>query len=160
MFTRCIVSLFCSLHCIQDTAGQERFKSITSGYYRGAHGIIIVYDITNADSFDSVRDWMNEIDRYGSEHVHRLLIGNKKDLVYQRAIEYDAAKEFADAVGMTFIETSAKSNTNVEEAFITMAREIKAAQQSKTVSGSGGGGDRPRMNLQPGVNLESSGGCC
>jgi GTPase SAR1 family protein len=154
MFTRCIVSLFCSLHCIQDTAGQERFKSITSGYYRGAHGIIIVYDITNADSFDSVRDWMNEIDRYG------LLIGNKKDLVYQRAIEYDAAKEFADAVGMTFIETSAKSNTNVEEAFITMAREIKAAQQSKTVSGSGGGGDRPRMNLQPGVNLESSGGCC
>ena len=74
---------------IWDTAGQERFRTITSSYYRGAHGIIIVYDITDKESFDNVRQWLFEIDRYASENVCKLLVGNKSDLGSKRAVEFD-----------------------------------------------------------------------
>ena len=74
---------------IWDTAGQERFRTITSSYYRGAHGIIIVYDITDKESFDNVRQWLFEIDRYASENVCKLLVGNKSDLGNKRAVEFD-----------------------------------------------------------------------
>ena len=110
---------------IWDTAGQERFRTITSSYYRGAHGIIIVYDITDRDSFDNVKQWLNEIDRYACENVNKLLVGNKSDLDSKRQVEFDEAKAFADERGIPFLETSAKSATNVEKAFLTMAGEIK-----------------------------------
>ena len=110
---------------IWDTAGQERFRTITSSYYRGAHGIIIVYDITDKESFDNVRQWLFEIDRYASENVCKLLVGNKSDLSNKRAVEYDAAKAFADELTIPFLETSAKNATNVEQAFLTMAAQIK-----------------------------------
>jgi Ras-related protein Rab-1A len=77
---------------IWDTAGQERFRTITSSYYRGAHGIIVVYDVTDAESFENVKSWMAEIDRYASDGVSKLLVGNKSDLSGKRAIEYSAAK--------------------------------------------------------------------
>ena len=69
-----------------DTAGQERFRTITSSYYRGAHGIIIVYDITDRESFDNVKQWLNEIDRYACENVNKLLVGNKSDLESKRQV--------------------------------------------------------------------------
>merc|ERR1712184_163282 len=71
---------------IWDTAGQERFRTITSSYYRGAHGIIIVYDITDVESFNNVRQWLFEIDRFASENVNKLLVGNKCDLVSKRIV--------------------------------------------------------------------------
>eukprot|EP01084_Bolivina_argentea_P002119 3899_1 len=116
---------------IWDTAGQERFRTITSSYYRGAHGIIIVYDITDKESFDNVRQWLFEIDRYASENVCKLLVGNKSDLSNKRAVEYDAAKAFADELTIPFLETSAKNATNVEQAFLTMAAQIKNKMQSQ-----------------------------
>jgi Ras-related protein Rab-1A len=116
---------------IWDTAGQERFRTITSSYYRGAHGIIIVYDITDKESFDNVRQWLFEIDRYASENVCKLLVGNKSDLGNKRAVEYDAAKAFADELSIPFLETSAKNATNVEQAFLTMAAQIKNKMQSQ-----------------------------
>uniref|UniRef100_A0A7S4PH67 Uncharacterized protein n=1 Tax=Guillardia theta TaxID=55529 RepID=A0A7S4PH67_GUITH len=111
---------------IWDTAGQERFRTITSSYYRGAHGIIVVYDVTDQESFNNVKQWMNEIDRYANDKVNKMLVGNKSDLASKRAVDTSVAKEYADSLGIPFLETSAKDSTNVEQAFITMAAEIKA----------------------------------
>ncbi|CAD7704037.1 unnamed protein product, partial [Ostreobium quekettii] len=110
---------------IWDTAGQERFRTITSSYYRGAHGIIVVYDVTDQDSFNNVKTWLNEIDRYASENVNKLLVGNKSDLTAKKVVDYQTAKAFADELGIPFLETSAKNASNVEQAFMTMAQEIK-----------------------------------
>ncbi|VDP13986.1 unnamed protein product [Soboliphyme baturini] len=101
---------------IWDTAGQERFRTITSSYYRGAHGIIVVYDITDEESFNNVKLWLQEIERYACENVNKLLVGNKCDMTQKRAVEHDTAKEYADQLGIPFLETSAKNSTNVEQA--------------------------------------------
>merc|ERR1711998_499155 len=110
---------------IWDTAGQERFRTITSSYYRGSHGIIVVYDVTEMESFNNVKQWLHEIDRYASEGVNKLLVGNKSDLVSKKQVETQTAKDLADSLTIPFLETSAKSATNVEQAFLTMASEIK-----------------------------------
>ena len=80
---------------IWDTGVQRK---ITSSYYRGAHGIIVVYDVTKRASFDNVKTWLHEIDRYASENVNKLLVGNKSDLTSKRQVDTDAAKEFAGQV--------------------------------------------------------------
>ncbi|KAK6470662.1 ras-related protein ORAB-1-like [Huso huso] len=110
---------------IWDTAGQERFRTITSSYYRGAHGIIIVYDVTDQESFDNVKHWLEEIGRYASENVSRLLVGNKCDLTSRKVVDSTTGKEYALSLQISFLETSAKNATNVERAFVTMATEIK-----------------------------------
>ena len=110
---------------IWDTAGQERFRTITSSYYRGAHGIIITYDITELETFQNVKTWLQEIDRYASQNVCKLLVGNKCDLANKRAVSFERAQDFADQLCIPFLETSAKNATNVEQAFIKMASEIK-----------------------------------
>ncbi|KAL9253000.1 GTP-binding protein YPTM2-like protein [Drosera capensis] len=94
---------------IWDTAGQERFRTITSSYYRGAHGIIIVYDVTDQHSFENVKQWLSEIDRYASDNVVKLLVGNKSDLTSNRVVSYESGKAFADEIGVPFLETSAKN---------------------------------------------------
>ena len=116
---------------IWDTAGQERFRTITSSYYRGAHGIIVVYDVTDQESFNNVKQWLNEIDRYANENVNKLLVGNKSDLTAKKVVDYQTAKAFADEIGIPFLETSAKNATNVEQAFMTMAAEIKTRMASQ-----------------------------
>ena len=108
-----------------DTAGQERFRTITSNYYRGAHGFILVYDVTNEESFKNLKQWMVEIDKYGSETVNKLIVGNKCDLTSIKLVDYSTAKEYADQLGIPFLEASAKNKTNVQQAFTTMAEEIK-----------------------------------
>ena len=69
---------------IWDTAGQERFKTITSSYYKGAHGIIVVYDITDRESFSNIQTWMAEVEKHASDNISRILVGNKCDLEGQR----------------------------------------------------------------------------
>ncbi|WVZ74385.1 hypothetical protein U9M48_022570, partial [Paspalum notatum var. saurae] len=116
---------------IWDTAGQERFRTITSSYYRGAHGIIIVYDVTDQESFNNVKQWLNEIDRYASDNVNKLLVGNKSDLTANKVVATETAKAFADEMGIPFMETSAKNATNVEQAFMAMAASIKDRMASQ-----------------------------
>jgi len=143
---------------IWDTAGQERFRTITSSYYRGAHGIIIVYDITDKESFDNVRQWLFEIDRYASENVCKLLVGNKSDLSNKRAVECDQAKAFADELTIPFLETSAKNATNVEQAFLTMAAQIKNKMQQQPPPNPQGKQRITELNSEPVQSRQS--GCC
>mmetsp|Transcript_1055 Transcript_1055/g.1098 ORF Transcript_1055/g.1098 Transcript_1055/m.1098 type:complete len:204 (+) Transcript_1055:138-749(+) len=143
---------------IWDTAGQERFRTITSSYYRGAHGIIVVYDVTDAESFNNVKQWLHEIDRYASENVNKLLVGNKSDLTSKRAVSFDQGKEFADSLGIEFLETSAKNATNVEKAFMTMAAQIKSRMKAQPTGAAAAKGTK----LAPGASVggQSGGGCC
>ena len=107
------------------------------------------------ESFNNVKQWLHEIDRYASENVNKLLVGNKSDLTSKRAVSFDQAKEFADSLGIEFIETSAKNSTNVEKAFMMMASQIKARYKSQPTSAAGNG-----VNLQGQAVGGKSGGCC
>ena len=93
---------------IWDTAGQERFKNIIASYYRGAHGILLIYDVTDKDSFKNLSNWLIEIEKNASKNVLKVLIGNKSDLEDKRVITINQGKEFADTYGLKFLETSAK----------------------------------------------------
>ena len=108
---------------IWDTAGQERFKNITSSYYRGAHGIMVVYDITDMESFNNVSNWLIEIEKNAKKNAYKILIGNKNDLEDKRVVSKTQGQDFANTYGMNFLETSAKSNTAVDEAFEKLALE-------------------------------------
>eukprot|EP00325_Prymnesiales_sp_UTEX-LB-985_P001977 CAMPEP_0174698532 /NCGR_PEP_ID=MMETSP1094-20130205/4108_1 /TAXON_ID=156173 /ORGANISM="Chrysochromulina brevifilum, Strain UTEX LB 985" /LENGTH=200 /DNA_ID=CAMNT_0015895725 /DNA_START=53 /DNA_END=655 /DNA_ORIENTATION=+ len=134
---------------IWDTAGQERFRTISSTYYRGAHGIIVVYDVTNKLSFDNVQRWLSEIDKYARENVNKLLVGNKADAAEgadsSRQVPMEDGKKFAEDRDIPFLETSAKTGTFVDTAFLMMAHEIKnkmnAAPGGSKTGFSGGSGE-------------------
>ncbi|KAK8490783.1 hypothetical protein V6N12_020265 [Hibiscus sabdariffa] len=118
---------------------------------------MIVYDVTDQESFNNVQQWLNEIGRYASENVNKLLVGNKCDLTSKKVVSYEAAQAFADELGIPFMETSAKNATNVEQAFMAMAADIKNRMASQPASNTA----RPPMvqiRGQP-VN-QKSGGCC
>lgn len=147
---------------IWDTAGQERFRTITSAYYRGADGIIMVYDTTSSDSFDHVNDWLKEVNRYASEGTCKLLVGNKCDRTADRAVTTEQAKEFADDLGVAFLETSAKTAKNVEEAFLTMAGELIKQREAKVAANGGKekSESRGKVSLTSGQKAGNSSGCC
>jgi Ras-related protein Rab-1A len=142
---------------IWDTAGQERFRTITSSYYRGAHGIIVVFDVTDQESFNNVKQWLHEIDRYACQNVKKLLVGNKCDLVSKRAVPTEQAKEFADGLGIQYLETSAKNATNVENAFTTMAGQIRKWMQTQPSPAA-----QTKVNIGKGqaIDTKGGGGCC
>jgi Ras-related protein Rab-1A len=105
---------------IWDTAGQDRFKTITTSYYRGSHGIVIVYDITDKESFLNVHNWLEEINKYASYKVKILLVGNKCDLEKERQVSIQEGQELANKLNIPFIEASAKDSTNVQQLFIKL----------------------------------------
>ena len=109
---------------IWDTAGQEAYQSITRTYYKGAIGALLVYDITKHDSFDNVNKWIKEIKTHGSKDLCCMLIGNKKDLEEQRQVKYEEGEKLAKNNNLLFLETSAKSAENVQEAFLQTAEKI------------------------------------
>ena len=100
-----------------DTAGHERFRTITTSYYRGAHGIATVFDLTNRESFEHVEKWLEEINKYAKENVMRFLIGNKSDLVNERQVSYEEVRALANKLNIYYVETSAKNNVNISDFF-------------------------------------------
>uniref|UniRef100_A0AC35U807 Ras-related protein Rab-3 n=1 Tax=Rhabditophanes sp. KR3021 TaxID=114890 RepID=A0AC35U807_9BILA len=102
---------------IWDTAGQERYRTITTAYYRGAMGFILMYDITNEESFNSVQDWCTQIKTYSWENAQVVLVGNKCDMDDERVVSYERGRQLADQLGLEFFETSAKENINVKAVF-------------------------------------------
>ena len=108
---------------IWDTAGQERFKYIESLYYKNANGIILVYDISNLESFKSLNLWLIEIEKVGPKDVYKILVGNKCDLK-NRKINFEEGKKFAEDNNMKFFEISVKESINVNDVFICMTKDI------------------------------------
>uniref|UniRef100_A0A8C4KWK1 small monomeric GTPase n=3 Tax=Equus TaxID=9789 RepID=A0A8C4KWK1_EQUAS len=129
----------------RDTAGQERFKTITTAYYRGAMGIILVYDITDEKSFENIQNWMKSIKENASAGVERLLLGNKCDMEAKRKVQKEQADKLAREHGIRFFETSAKSSMNVDEAFSSLARDILLKSGSRR---SGNSNKSPSTDLK------------
>ena len=94
---------------------------------------MMVYDITDAESFNNLNSWLIEIEKNASKNVYKILVGNKSDLESERKVTYEQGKEFATQYGMKFIETSAKESKNVQEAFITMTKEIITQTNEKKI---------------------------
>ncbi|EMR09835.1 hypothetical protein PNEG_02016 [Pneumocystis murina B123] len=141
---------------IWDTAGQERFRTITAAYYRGAMGILLVYDVTDEKSFQNIRLWISNVEQYASEGVNKILIGNKCDWEERRVVSEEQGQALAHEYGIPFLEASAKSNINVDDAFFCLARGIKKrlidAQENRVSEGSN--------VLLDKANGVSKGGCC
>ncbi|XP_023664367.1 ras-related protein Rab-35-like [Paramormyrops kingsleyae] len=113
---------------IWDTAGQERFRTITSTYYRGTHGVIVVYDVTSAESFVNVKRWLHEINQ-NCDNVCRILVGNKNDDPNSKVVETNDAQKFAEQMGIRLFETSAKENVNVEDMFNCITELVLRARK-------------------------------
>jgi len=148
---------------IWDTAGQERFRTITTAYYRGAMGILLVYDVTDDKSFANIRNWIRNIEQHATESVNKMLIGNKCDMVEKKVVDSGRGKALADEYGIKFLETSAKNSINVEEAFISLAKDIKKRlidqpDGTKTVGGRPG----EKGVVVPGADggAPKKSGCC
>ena len=109
---------------IWDTAGQDRFRAITKNYYKGAHGIVLIYDITNNQTFENVSKWVNQIHEEVSLNVVIFLAGNKLDLEKKREISYEIGEKLAKELGCTFFEASAKTGVNIDEIFNELAESL------------------------------------
>ncbi|XP_063802828.1 ras-related protein Rab-13 [Pseudophryne corroboree] len=120
---------------VWDTAGQERFKTITTAYYRGAMGIILVYDITDERSFENIQNWMKSIKENAAAGVERMLLGNKCDMENRRKVQKERGEKLAKEHGIRFFETSAKSSQNVDESFNTLATDILVQMSRRAAHG-------------------------
>jgi small GTP-binding protein len=141
---------------IWDTAGQERYHSLAPMYYRGAQAAIVVYDITNADTFSRAKSWVRELQRQARSDIVIALAGNKSDLGSRRTVEYEEANAYAEENGLLFLETSAKNANNVNEIFLAIARKLPRDTDNATAGNNG-------RRLEEGGNNESGskiGQCC
>jgi len=120
---------------IWDTAGQERYHSLAPMYYRGAAAAIVVYDITNRQSFVRAKSWVKELQRQGNANIVIALAGNKLDKVDQRQVEVEEAKQYSEDNNIHFMETSAKTNHNVTELFKTIAKKLPKTAPAPRNSG-------------------------
>ena len=110
---------------IWDTAGEERFRNITSQYYKGAEGIILVFDLTKKESFEKINDWMKQIKvNTQSDEIAIVLLGNKKDIVNERVVSFEEGNERAGEYGIKYFETSALDGTGIDEAIQNLSEEI------------------------------------
>ena len=144
---------------IWDTAGQERFRNVVATYFRGSNGILLIYDITSRESFKNLESWLIEIEKNASENVLKILIGNKNDLENERVISKEEGQDFANRYSMQFIETSAKMDTNVSEAFLTLAKlmnEFNSNGKTKEKKKA----ENKKLNASFGKDLNKKKGCC
>lgn len=143
---------------VWDTAGQERFRTITQTYYKGAMGIILVYDCTEEKSFSNISNWMKQIEQHASKDVAKVLVGNKADKE-DKVIDAETGKQLADEYGLEFFETSAKSGLNISELFQHIAHNII---KDKKKTGTTGGGREGTVTIKKKDEESKSEkkGCC
>lgn len=135
---------------IWDTAGQEKYHSLAPMYYKGAAAAIVVYDITNEKTFRTLQDWVAELKAQGPENIVIAVAGNKSDLSDQRQVDTPSAEAYAASIGATFLETSAKTKSNVDEIFLNISNNLPAYEPPKNYQNT--------LKLQAGKHQSSS--CC
>jgi Ras-related protein Rab-8A len=140
---------------IWDTAGQERFRTITTSYFRGAQGILLLYDVTDRRSFESIRNWVSQIQQHADVNVNKILVGNKCDMLDEKVVSTEEGQKLAREFGMDFFECSAKNNINVEPAFVGLGRAIK-----DRIIREGGGQGRPTGGVKVGGAGQTKRQCC
>lgn len=131
---------------IWDTAGQERFRSVVQSYYRGTHGVILMFDITSKETFSSIKNYLETIDNLCGVNTPKLLVGNKDDLSAEREVDFETAQKFAKSNNMKYIETSVKNNLMISKAFETLIADISQIQISSL--------SRPKVTMDSLINTE------
>jgi len=142
---------------VWDTAGAERFRTMTAAYYRGAHGIVLVYDVTDRRTFQSIRNWVYQIHQHVDVHVIKMLVGNKCDMLDERVVNTHEGEKLAREFNMGFWETSAKNNLNVEESFHSIAKRVK---DRIIIDGGGTDSTRGKIKLNTVSQALGRGNCC
>ncbi|XP_031201059.1 ras-related protein Rab-3D isoform X2 [Mastomys coucha] len=135
----------------KDTAGQERYRTITTAYYRGAMGFLLMYDIANQESFTAVQDWATQIKTYSWDNAQVILVGNKCDLEDERVVPAEDGRKLADDLGFEFFEASAKENINVKQVFERLVDIIcdKMNESLEPSSSPGSNGKGPALGDTP-----------
>ena len=116
-----------------DTAGQERFRSMTTSYYRAVNVIIIVFDVTSQNSFDHIKEWMNNIKQFAKLGVMKVIVGNKIDLNDERIVTYNEGKNFAESFNIKYFETSAVTREGIVELFETICKDYSKTNRKKSI---------------------------
>lgn len=140
-----------------DTAGQERFRTITTAYYRGAMGIILVYDVTDERTFTNVNQWFKTVSDHANDDAQLLLVGNKSDMD-TRVVSYEQGESLAKELGLPFVEASAKDDTNVNDIFFTLAKLIQEKIDNNKMSD--GNAQDSNVNIKSGNDSGSKSNCC
>lgn len=144
---------------IWDTAGQERFRTLTSSYYRGAQGIVLVYDVSRRDTFENLDLWLQEVEVYspaGGRDVVKLLVGNKIDT--ERVVSRKEAEAWARSKGMLFVESSAKTKIGIQQVFNEVVQKI--LDNPSLLSNTAPRLRPGRVDLRSNGNQSTGGGCC
>ncbi|KAJ1951731.1 GTP-binding protein [Linderina pennispora] len=128
-------------------------------------GILLVYDVTDERSFNNIENWYRNIEQHASEGVNKILIGNKCDIEERRAVPKEKGQKLADELGIKFLETSAKSNTNVDEAFFSLARDIKkrlldTSAENRAQPAAAGGQDKVNIADAQSNGYANKAACC
>lgn len=154
----------------ENCGGILRYRAVTSAYYRGAVGAMLVYDISKRQSFDHIARWLEELREHADNNTVIMLVGNKSDLGTLRAVPTEDAKEFAEKENLFFMETSALESTNVESAFLSVLTEIYRVVSKKSLVANDEHGHGGNVSLLKGTNIvvpgqepepeARSSGCC
>ncbi|CCH60768.1 hypothetical protein TBLA_0D02650 [Henningerozyma blattae CBS 6284] len=142
-----------------DTAGQERFRTITTAYYRGAMGIILVYDVTDENTFENIRTWFKTVNEHANGEAQLLLVGNKSDME-TRTVTYEQGESLAKELGIPFIESSAKDDKNVNEIFFTLTNLIQEKIDSNKMTETPAAGKKDNVNINSSNGGSSKSNCC
>lgn len=143
---------------IWDTAGQERFRTITTAYYRGAMGIIIVYDVCDQNSFDRVETWYKTVQQHAKDDAQVIIVGNKCDEEEGRVISTQQGEQLAESLGVPFIEASAKTGVNVSDVFYKLSELILEKSGDEFTNQ---GNNEDSIDVKQGAKgSQSSSNCC
>ncbi|EMG49021.1 Ras-related protein SEC4, partial [Candida maltosa Xu316] len=144
---------------VWDTAGQERFRTITTAYYRGAMGIVLIYDVTDSRSFENVENWFQTVTQHANEDAQIFLVGNKCDDEVNRQVSKEQGQELASKLNIPFLEASAKSNENVDSIFYELAGIIQEKHVEDSAGGASGAGASNGIDVSQN-NSGAKNNCC